>query len=423
MKIITISDSPTLFSGLARVHRHIIDALVEDGHEVIPCAWFAYDATTLDTIKKGGKAPELWYDSNGTKVRMLCVPKGNGMNCMYAMYDVCAAVKPDIVITSGDFWNFFYMQALKVKVNFSFKWIAYLTMEHSEIEDRWHPLFRYADAIVSPSVYGQRVIESLGFKCHLIPYGTEKAFKRLPETKRRELRKARGCDDKVRFITVAQNTVRKNLPSLALAAQMLDHRDPSGRIQFYVHTNVCAYDPQETYLYDLQGIVDKLGVSSRFSFPSDVSIFSSPSDDVLRDEYNASDFFVLPSTCEGYGLPLVEAMACGLPGIANSTSTTPEHLGADDHETFGVAPRGFLVSNKTEVYPPSRLVRTVRPEAMAQAVWEMATLSLEKSSDLEGMRKRCEEYARERTWPAMHAGLSSLVKGITGQTVVPVEIL
>lgn len=422
MRIVTISDSPTLFSGLARVHRHIIDAMVEAGHEVIPCVWFAYDAATLDSIKGGAKAPELWYDSNGTKVRMLCVPKGNGMNCMYAMYDVCAEMKPDLVITSGDFWNFFYMQALKVKTNFSFKWIAYMTMEHSEIEERWNSLFRYADAIVSPSKYGKKVVEStFGLDCHLIPYGTDAVFRRLGAAERSALRKARGCDGKVRIITVAQNTVRKNLPALALAAQMLDHRDPDGRIQFYVHTNVCAYDPQETYLYDLQGIVDKLGVNDRFVFPSDVSIFKSPSDATLRDEYNASDFFVLPSTCEGYGLPLVEAMACGLPAIANSTSTTPEHLGADDHETFGRAPRGFLVSNRTEVYPPSRLVRIIRPDALAQAIWEMA--QAQKDGELEGMRGQCEEYALERTWGDMHSSLNDLVGKVVGPTVVPVEVL
>ena len=53
MKIITISDSPTLYSGLARVHRHVIDGLVEAGHSVLPCGWNAYDEEQLENAKKG----------------------------------------------------------------------------------------------------------------------------------------------------------------------------------------------------------------------------------------------------------------------------------------------------------------------------------------------------------------------------------
>ena len=33
----------------------------------------------------------------------------------------------------------------------------------------------------------------------------------------------------------------------------------------------------------------------------------------LVEMYNASDLFVLPSQVEGFGLPIAEAMACGLP--------------------------------------------------------------------------------------------------------------
>lgn len=48
-------------------------------------------------------------------------------------------------------------------------------------------------------------------------------------------------------------------------------------------------------------------------------------DDVdLPPLYQLADLFVFPSLCEGFGLPLLEAMACGVPVIAARSSCLPE---------------------------------------------------------------------------------------------------
>ena len=43
--------------------------------------------------------------------------------------------------------------------------------------------------------------------------------------------------------------------------------------------------------------------------------------------YNLADIFVYPSLYEGFGLPVLEAMACGCPVVCSNTSSMPEVVG------------------------------------------------------------------------------------------------
>jgi len=59
----------------------------------------------------------------------------------------------------------------------------------------------------------------------------------------------------------------------------------------------------------------------------DVILVDRVTDDDLLLLYNAASLFVFPSLEEGFGLPPLEAMACGTPVVASNTSSMPEVLG------------------------------------------------------------------------------------------------
>lgn len=67
--------------------------------------------------------------------------------------------------------------------------------------------------------------------------------------------------------------------------------------------------------------VQALGMTSNVRFIEHVP------DDDLPLFYNAADLFVLPSRFEGFGLPALEAMACGRPVIAAQATSLPEVVG------------------------------------------------------------------------------------------------
>lgn len=72
---------------------------------------------------------------------------------------------------------------------------------------------------------------------------------------------------------------------------------------------------------DLLALVERSGLAKRVKFLRAVS----NKDLVLL--YNATSLFVFPSLYEGFGLPPLEAMACGAPVVAANTSSVPEIVG------------------------------------------------------------------------------------------------
>jgi glycosyltransferase involved in cell wall biosynthesis len=76
------------------------------------------------------------------------------------------------------------------------------------------------------------------------------------------------------------------------------------------------------WLYDTAlARVATLGLTGRVRFVGHVP------DDDLPLWYNAATVFVYPSRYEGFGLPPLEALACGTPTITSSTTSLPEVVG------------------------------------------------------------------------------------------------
>jgi glycosyltransferase involved in cell wall biosynthesis len=72
---------------------------------------------------------------------------------------------------------------------------------------------------------------------------------------------------------------------------------------------------------DLSQVAAELGIAERVRFLG----YAQEAD--LRVLYSAAKLFVYPSMYEGFGLPPLEAMACGAPVITSNTSALPEVVG------------------------------------------------------------------------------------------------
>jgi glycosyltransferase involved in cell wall biosynthesis len=107
---------------------------------------------------------------------------------------------------------------------------------------------------------------------------------------------------------------RKNVAGLLRAYRLLLDHDP--------HTPNLILAGSHGWLFDeTRALINELRLSEQ------VRWIDSPPDGDLAALYNAATVFVLPSHYEGFGLTVLEAMACGAPCIISDRGSLPEIAG------------------------------------------------------------------------------------------------
>lgn len=172
---------------------------------------------------------------------------------------------------------------------------------------------RAADAIIAVSECSKRDAMKLynipAKKIHVIYEGVDPKF--TPITDPEQLSRVRAkyhLPD--RFILhVGTIEPRKNLPLLfEVAAQIKEHVVVAGKLGWLT-------DP-------ILAKVKELGIEDRVTFTGFID------DDDLPALISSATVLAMPSKYEGFGLPVLEALACGTPVVASNAASLPE-VGGD----------------------------------------------------------------------------------------------
>lgn len=98
----------------------------------------------------------------------------------------------------------------------------------------------------------------------------------------------------------------------------------------------------------------------------DVIFTGHVSDDALLKLYNLCHFFVFPSLFEGFGLPILEAMACGKPAIGSNSTSVPEVIGRAD-ALFDPSLPTSIAAKITEVLTTPSFYRSLSEHALVHS--------------------------------------------------------
>jgi glycosyltransferase involved in cell wall biosynthesis len=181
---------------------------------------------------------------------------------------------------------------------------------------------RRADHVIADSHNTRRdlmaLLDTPGSKVTVIHCGVEPRFRRMTDAADGETLATvrRKYDLPGQFIlSVGTIQPRKNLTRLVEAFGILDS-------QFAIRNLHLVIAGGKGWLYD--GVFDKVKASG---LESQVHFIGFVNDADLPALYNLAGLFAFPSLYEGFGLPPLEAMACGTPVVCSKASSLPEVVG------------------------------------------------------------------------------------------------
>jgi glycosyltransferase involved in cell wall biosynthesis len=114
------------------------------------------------------------------------------------------------------------------------------------------------------------------------------------------------------------------------------------------------------YYQEVFQLVEKLDLRDHVYFPGYI-----PQNELVL-WYNAATLFSYPSLFEGFGLPVLEAMACGTPVITTQVSSLPEVAG-DAAQLIDPADITALGETMRQVFRQPDLQQTMRERGLAQS--------------------------------------------------------
>lgn len=177
---------------------------------------------------------------------------------------------------------------------------------------------RRADFIIADSENTRNdLVVLLGVKpsqVAVVPGGVEDRFKRVVDTAARERARERlGIGEAPFVLSVGVIEPRKNLNRLMDAFQILKE---GGNVPRDLKLVLAG---GKGWLYD-----DIFEHHAASPVRDDILLPGFVADDLLPAIYSAADVLAFPSLYEGFGLPILEAMACGTPVVASRASCLPE---------------------------------------------------------------------------------------------------
>jgi len=365
--ILIVGDSPAIHTGFAQVIRSLFRNLhARNKWNLIQLGlWHA-------NPEEETPWPVVSTERDPKDPNRIGIADRDGSKSFDRLVDI---VRPDLVWVLNDAWNL--EPVLSSKRRRSFTCMVYVPVDGSPLSTMWDGLKR-ADIIVPFVPWAEGLLkEKFGdIVARPIPHGVNTTlYHPTDDATRRYIKRTLfgvGEDDFV-CMTVSRNQARKNIPALIellyyirsgeygicprcrkvlrtpydytfrvlkntitkcpTCRCTLDDGTPHPDFYLYLHTSESDLSGHSWHLPDLYNAF-RMGIPTREGhnrYPGvlvnrDLQIAHGIPESDMASLLAAADGFTVATTGEGFGLPKIEAMACGTPVVAPDISSHPDFV-------------------------------------------------------------------------------------------------
>ncbi len=300
MRVLWASNPPWTSSGYGVQTRHFVAAIQSFGHEVAVHANFGL-----------GGGIVRW---RGVTV----YPQGNVVGGQDILDAHAAQFAADIAVTLYDAWAFAperFSQTTRLVPWFPIDTEPMAPILCRAVAPCW-------DRVVY-SQFGLRAVQGAGLDAHYVPHVVDTvAFRPADRVEAREFVSL----PQDRFIVgmIAMNSSfpsRKALPQCLQAFAEFRRRHRRDAL-LYLHTLTAR--PGNQMHVDIEAVARALGISDAVRLADEYTVTVGASDQHMVALYNSFDILLSPSMGEGFGVPILEAQACGCPVVVGDWTSMGE---------------------------------------------------------------------------------------------------
>lgn len=337
-KALFFANAPWATTGYGIQGKHLVPRLQKLGHEL---AYFAF---------YGLQGGVIVYD--GVPI----YPVGDdpwGRDILPAHMGHFGA---DVLITLVDIWVRDFGASAKKE---GWRWLPWLPVDHEPVPPIVVEKLEHAHVVLPYSRFGERELKHAGMtNVQYVPHGVSEVYKPMDKTTAR--RKMKLPEDAFIIGMVAAN---KSMPSrkafseqiAAFARFKANHPEA----MLYLHTRMDRGHGGA----DIGGLIDHYGLGDAVRHTNQYGYAIGLSEQQMAVMYNSFDLLTSVSYAEGFGIPIIEAQACGVPVVTGNWTSMPEL-------TFA----GIAVENGFPMWTPlNSYVFIPYPDAILDAYEQMYT--------------------------------------------------
>jgi len=301
VRILWASNSPYNLSGYGMQTMMVTPRIQGAGHDVGIAANYGVEGCTLS------------YE--GPRGAMPVFPKGGEPHSIQITGEHAERWQADVIMTHYDAWVY-ELEHFKGR-----PWAPWFPIDCDALQTQVEDKVKHAAFRITQTRHGQAACQDRGLSCEYVPAAfSAEWYKPQDATGWRE--GAGIPEDAFLVAMIAANKgapgapSRKSFPQIFEGFKLFLAERPDAYL--YVHTIMQGH-------LDLLELADRYGIQNNISFAHPYPLVSGHcSVHDMAMIYSAADVLLSPSMGEGFGVPIIEAQACGTPVITGDWTAMSE---------------------------------------------------------------------------------------------------